>query len=202
MTIKKKWNWCFTQWIELWIELKGKLSYLVVQYWKTPEDSKDSQGVPERSQNCTYFQCLSAEPFVSMVPWLEIDIKICNFRWMEIQNIGIEASSSDTITTDSGIGSKTEVDTLENWNQKAVYWFLPVCNKTFWDPYLKIFFIEPADLCAGKLFRSFQLTAVDWWFEIVNTGWRWGARNWFKKANLLKNISNESPAIHITKMFL
>ena len=33
---------------------------------------------------------------------------------MAIQNIGIEASSCDTITTDSGIGSKTEVDTLEN----------------------------------------------------------------------------------------
>ena len=32
---------------------------------------------------------------------------------MAIQNID-EASSCDTITTDSGIGSKTEVDTLEN----------------------------------------------------------------------------------------
>ena len=34
-------------------------------------------------------------------------------RMMAIQNID-EASSCDTITTDSGIGSKTEVDTLEN----------------------------------------------------------------------------------------
>ena len=39
---------------------------------------------------------------------------LCILRVMDLQNAGIEASSSDTITTDSGVGSETEVDTLEN----------------------------------------------------------------------------------------
>ena len=40
---------------------------------------------------------------------------------MDLQNGGVEASSSDTITTDSGVGSKTEVDTLENWFKRKLY---------------------------------------------------------------------------------
>ena len=59
---------------------------------------------------------------------------------MDLQNAGIEASSSDTITTDSGVGSETEVDTLENWFKRKLYEnsivfaiFLSVCNKIFRD---------------------------------------------------------------------
>ena len=34
------------------------------------------------------------------------------FRMLDLQNDGNEESSTDTVITDSGIGSKTEVDTL------------------------------------------------------------------------------------------